>query len=130
MPLPLQEPLRRVTERVVNDTTHASFAAYCSVDKNRKMEIVEELIRKEGGVAWSRYWPDIQQCKNLGQWKARALAAKLSSESVFAARTPPEALRLLAVRFMFDAPLGDVISADLRDRDYFLDQEALQWLAQ
>ena len=119
-----------VTDWHTNLAVHERFAKFCKCDKNAKLELVTELIRREPHVGFARYSDALATCKILGQWKARALAAKLPSESVLAARTPPEVLRLLAVRFTFDASLGDVISADLRDRDYFLDQEALDWLAQ
>ena len=128
MPSPLQEPLRRVTEWVACEMTHASFAAYCSVDKNAKMKQIEDLLKKEGSVAWSRYWPIMQKCKNLGQWKGRANADSVAIpiEATMAMRTPEDVGRSLLVKWMSE--FDGVVCATLKSKEHWITPELLTWM--
>ena len=41
-----------------------------------------------------------------------------------------EAIKLVTLRFMFEAQVGDAIDAGLRPRDFFIKQESSDWLSQ
>ena len=70
------------------------------------------------------------KCKNMAQWKARVLAAGIPQEAALSVRSPLEAIRLLAVRFIFEAEPGEALCSSLRDRAYFMDEEGCEWLSQ
>ena len=128
MPIPLQEPLRRITEWVVGDVIHASFSKFCSCDKNKQLKGLEDMIRREGSISWSRYWPQLQKCKNLGQWKGRANADAVAVpiEATMAMRTHEDVGRTLAVKWMAD--FEGVVCATLKSKDHWITPELITWL--
>ena len=69
-------------------------------------------------------------CKNLQQWKARALVASIPLEAVFALRSLDEAVQALVIRYIFEAQIGDLVSANLESRDHYIDEHATTWLSQ
>lgn len=91
---------------------------------------VGRLSSTETTVDFMKYSNVLARCKNLSQWKARALCVKVPAEAVLTARSPTDALRMLAMKFIFDADHGDLMPADLASRDTFINGEVTTRLSQ
>ena len=122
--------MSKLNDWCINADVHSRFSTWCKCERNSKLESLQTLLAAETTVDFGRYADALSRCKNFTQWKARALALQIPQEAVLASRTPTDALRLIGIRFMFDAKPGDIITADLRDRAYFMDAEVEQWLTQ
>ena len=88
------------------------------------------MFTSESHIGIARYFEQLVKAKGMAQWKARGLATGIPDDAITACKSPTDALRLLAVRFMFDAGAGDPITADLKSREYFISPDTERWLSQ
>ena len=58
------------------------------------------------------------------------MAVGVHSEATLAVKNPIDSLRLLALRFLHLAEMGDCITADLKSMEFFIDPSASQFLSQ
>ena len=91
---------------------------------------VTRLFVNDPHVSLSRYAEQLAKLKGVAQWKARALAVLVPNEAVLASKGPIDAVRLLALRFLYDSQAGDAIAADLRSRSHFIDETSETWLSE
>ena len=123
MPIPIRQAMLSVTEWTLTLQIHDAFMEFCSCVRNTKASEATALFAGDPSISYTRYWAALQKCKNITQWKARALAAGLPSEAVLAIRGMGDAGRLMVVGFISKAQPGDAITADLRQRSHFIDAE-------
>ena len=102
---------------------------FCKVEKNAKLTTVTAIFQSAPHVSFTRYAELLGRCKNMAQWKARTLAVGVPEEASLHVRSSLECLRLLAARFIFDTTPGEPLCSSMRDRDFFVDQEANDWLS-
>ena len=122
LPIPLRIPAAKKSEWVVDAGIHDKFKLFTKCEHNQKMELVEALLSKEQHVSFAKYADVLIKCKNFAQWKARANKIQVPIEAVSACRVPTEVLRLMVLKFMQMAPLGEAISALPVDRATFVDE--------
>ena len=91
---------------------------------------VSGLFDRNPHVGWTVYAENMAEVKNFKQWQARALAVGVPTEAIHALKGPVDTLRLVALRFLYLSVAGDVITADLRNRDHFIHAEAEDYLSQ
>ena len=130
LPVPLRNPAAKVSDWMVDRSIHDKFKKFTACENNRNMEIVEALKAKEQHVSFAKYADLLIKCKNFVQWKARANKNQVPIEAVCACRTHTEVLRLMVLKFMHMAPLGEAISALPADRGTFVDEEAADYMSQ
>ena len=122
--------MQRVSGWTITSPVHARFAQLCKCNKNSKLSQVNTLFLAEPHISYTRHAQVLVKCKNLAQWKARTLAASVPQEAVLAIRSLLEAVRLLARRFIYDSSPGDALCSSVRNKSYFMDNEANDWLSQ
>ena len=122
--------MHKIAQWTVNKEVHARFALFCRVDKNAKTIPVTEMFTTEVNIRSTKYFEQLAKTKSEKQWKARASAVSMTSEAVLAVKGQLGSIRLLAVRFLFLAEAGDCITADLKDRAFFISPEAGDFLSQ
>ena len=130
MPLPLRPALHKIAQWTVNKEVHTRFAVFCRSDKNANTIPVTEMFATEVNVSSTRYFEQMVKTKSQKQWKARALAVGMADEAVKAVKGQLDSIRLIAVRFFFLAEAGDCITADLKDRSFFISPAAGEFLSQ
>ena len=130
LPVPIRPALARISGWTLDREISNRFIHFCHCDKNVKIQAVSQLLSTDPHVAFTRYSEVLAKCKNLAQWKARGLAAGIPRDSILNVRSPGEALRLLGLKFLFNANPGDVITADLRNRSFYVEQELEDYLSQ
>ena len=130
LPLPLRTPAAKISEWVVDAGIHDKFKLFTKCEHNQKMELVEALLAREQHASFAKYADVLIKCKNFGQWRARANKIQVPAEAVSACRVPTEVLRLMVLKFMQKAPLGEAISALPVDRATFVDEGAAEYMSQ
>ena len=129
MPIPIRKAMASLVDWQLDVEVHTRFAEYCRCDKNDKMDKVAKLVAADKAVSFTRYAEQMIKLKGENQWKARGLKVGVPPEATLQVKSPSEALRLLAVRFLYEAEPGDNIGADLKSRSFFVDAGCDEWLA-
>ena len=124
MPAPIRPALHKLAQWTVNGDVHQRFSVFCRSDKNAKLQPVTAMFATEVNVSSTKYFEHMVKTKWAPQWKAIALAVGMADDAVTAVKGPLDSLRLLTLRFLFLAEAGDCITADLKDRSFFISPEA------
>ena len=130
LPIPGRTPMFRMTQWMISREIHTRFATFCKCDRNDKLKHADALFTSEVAVTYVRYAEQLAKCKNMAQWKARALAGGVPQEASLSVRTSGEAIRLVAIRFIFDSQPGDVLTTDMKSRSFFMEDDLETFLSQ
>ena len=94
------------------------------------MAAVNKLFERLPHISIAQYSEPMCKTKNIEQWKARPLAVGTPPEAVREIKSPADGFRLVGLRFIYLSVAGDCISADLKDRVFFIDAASDVWLSQ
>ena len=130
LPAPIRGPMVRMTQWMISREIHNRFITFCKGDRNEKRRHSDALFTAEIAITYVRYAEQLAKCKSMAQWKARALASGVPAEAALSVRTAGESIRQLAVRFFFDSQPGDVLTADMKSRDFFIHADVETYLTQ
>ena len=130
LPVPLLQALSRVTTWTLTLDVHDSFLVYCSTVRNQKAKEATALFAGEGSIGYTNSWTALQKCKNITQWKARALSQGLPSEAVLVVRNMGDIGGLLVLGFLHNSQPGNAIAADLKSRESFIQADIELYLSQ
>ena len=130
MPIQLRHAMAQVSQWTLARESHMLFAVTCAATRNKKMEDVKEIFDTTAHVGFDRYWQTFGKCKDEKQWKARCQGVKIPFEAIEAAKGVGDLGRLLAIQFFNKSSPGDAITADLKDKDFFIgsDGTLAAWL--
>ena len=123
-------PMRKVENMHITKTIHVALLKVLSCTGNAKVKKAEKLFERANTTAFRDYVTPMSKCKNLGQWKARALSAGVPAEGALALRTPIECVTALMLQYIYHCQAGDPISASLESRDKYVDESLTRWLSQ
>ena len=128
MPIPIRADMSRVSHWAMGIETHREFAGSCRCLSNAKVAPAAALFEHGNHTTWIGYFSALGKCKNIEQWRARAIAANCPSEAALACRSTNDCGRLLALKFIADKH-GDPVSADLQRNADFITPAASRYLA-
>ena len=123
MPVPIRESLVSLSRWNINTEAHARFCEFCRCSGNAK-----DVATKD--VGFVAYADHLGKAKTHRHWKARGLAVGTPSEAILQSKSCQDAARLIALRVLFLSQPGDVITADLANRDSFIAATSEAWLSQ
>ena len=86
------------------------------------------MLDAETHLGWPRYFDLLGKAKSLTQWKAKGLGLSIPSEAVLSTRSVADMGRMLFIKFAADAEMGDIVSADMKSRDTFINDRAREWM--
>ena len=130
MPVPIRVSLNAMSNWCITREVHGRFVQFCRSSGNAKLAPVERIFDTNPHISWVLYSEPMAKVKNFQQWKARALAEGVPSEAVTSLKGSTDALRVMALRFIYLSTAGDVITGDLRDRGHFISATAETYLSQ
>ena len=103
--------MRLTGEWMISEDAHHAFTKFLGVINNKRMAPMSEKLARNSHLNFLTYFTEIAKCKNLKQWQAKMLAVNIPEEAVLGVRTPIEAGRVLALKFMAKNP--ELPTADL-----------------
>ena len=118
--------MRLTGEWMVSEDAHQAFTKFLGVTRNQRMAPMTERFARDSHLTFLAYFTEIAKCKNLKQWQAKMLAVNIPEEAVLGVRTPIEAGRVLALKFMAKSP--ELPTADLAGRDKWITPELAAFL--
>ena len=78
-------------------------------------------------MSFTRYFEQLGSCKSLAQWRAKALRLKVPEEAVLAGHTKTDIGRILFIQYAISSMPGDQVSANLKSREDFFNDDLIDW---
>ena len=78
-------------------------------------------------MSFTRYFEELGGCKSLAQSRAKALRLKVPEEAVLAGRTKTDIGRVLFIQYAIMSKPGDQVSANLKNREHFFNDDLIDW---
>ena len=107
MPVPNRKALSSLADWQLHVEVHTRFAEFCKCDKNEK---VARPFAIDKAVSFTRYAEQMIKLIGEKQWKARGQMVGIPLKTISQAKSPSDALRLLAVRLLYEAEPAAVSS--------------------
>ena len=129
MPEPLRKPMSNVSNWSLNIAVHTRFSAFTRTSGNRKIREVAEKFETSLTIPFTRYADALQKLKStLKQWQTRLIATGCPADAVLATRSAQDVLRLLALIFIHQTEAGTPFSADLSNKEAYIDEAYIQYM--